>query len=223
MIQGTPSWRNIQMAHFMVDTSISTRRHRRLHGISCGQCAKKAWSEIRRFFSKMRNPWENKLQTQVVWCVYINIYIYIYMYICIYVYMYICIYLYLYIYISIYIYVCIYVYISISISIYLFIYIYIYVCICMYICIYIYIYISIYVYIYIYMYVCIYVYSYFIIFLYLWHGHVPNSDASGSTSSWTTRLDGWNLRSWAWLSAMRICWLIPSPLEDLDIFLGKLW
>jgi hypothetical protein len=159
MIQGTPSWRNIQMAHFMVDTSISTRRHRRLHGISCGQCAKKAWSEIRRFFSKMRNPWENKLQTQVVWCVYINIYIYIciyvYMYICIYVYMYI--YLYLYIYISIYIcmYICIYIYIYIYISIYL--YIYIYVCICMYICIYIYIYIYIFIYVYIYMYVCMYI------------------------------------------------------------------
>ena len=124
-------------------------------------------------FHKMRNPWGDKLQTQVVVCVYQYLYTYIYN----------IFYIYLYIYI------------------------------------YIYIYISIYIYI---LYVCKYVYSYFIIFLYLWHGHVPNSDASGSMSSWTTRLDGWNLRSWAWLSAMRICWLIPSPLEDLDIFLGKL-
>ena len=176
MIQGTPSWRNIQMAHFMVDTSISTRRHRRLHGISCGQCAKKAWNEIRFEFSQDEKPMRRQTANPGSGvCISIFIYIYIYIYNIFYIYLYI----------------------------------------------YIYIYISIYIYIYI-LYVCKYVYSYFIIFLYLWHGHVPNSDASGSTSSWTTRLDGWNLRSWAWLSAMRICWLIPSPLEDLDIFLGKL-
>ena len=162
MIQGTPSWRNIQMAHFMVDTSISTRRHRRLHGISCGQCAKKAWSEIRRFFSKMRNPWENKLQTQVVWCVYINIYIY--MYICIYVYMYISISIYLYIYISIYIYICMYICIYIYIYIYIYISIYLYIYICMYMYVYMYIYISISIsisiYLFMYIYVCMYVYMY---------------------------------------------------------------
>ena len=119
MIQGTPSWRNIQMAHFMVDTSISTRRHRRLHGISCGQCAKKAWNEIRFEFSQDEKPMRRQTANPGSG-VCISIFIYIYIYNIFYIYLYI--YIYIYIYISIYIYilyVCKYVYSYFIIFLYL--------------------------------------------------------------------------------------------------------
>ena len=126
MIQGTPSWRNIQMAHFMVDTSISTRRHRRLHGISCGQCAKKAWNEIRFEFSQDEKPMRRQTANPGSG-VCISIFIYIYIIYSIYIYI---------------IYsISIYISISISISIYLYTYIYI-----LYVCKYVYSYFIIFLY-----------------------------------------------------------------------------
>ena len=106
------------MAHFMVDTSISTRRHRRLHGISCGQCAKKAWNEIRFEFSQDEKPMRRQTANPGSG-VCISIFIYIYIYNIFYIYLYI----YIYIYISIYIYIyiicmqiCIFIFHHISIS-----------------------------------------------------------------------------------------------------------